>query len=201
MKKLFLSILLCAGLFQSLSAQVYKKGNMTLYAGLGASNVVANALNSVGEGAAYSVGPYILGYQYHLTDKLMIGLAYTYQSASTGKQTVTTATDNVSFRTNLNVSTFLSQINYSWYNNENQALILYSGAALGTFSIDSELELVSGNKDLAVLYNGLANGMSYHITAIGYKGRFTKSSKLGAFAELGFGMNGIFNAGLQYTFN
>jgi hypothetical protein len=201
MKKLFLSILLCAGLFQSLSAQVYKKGNMTLYAGLGASNVVANALNSVGEGAANSVGPYILGYQYHLTDKLMIGLAYTYQSASTGKQTVTTATDNVSFRTNLNVSTFLSQINYSWYNNENQALILYSGAALGTFSIDSELELVSGNKDLAVLYNGLANGMSYHINAIGYKGRFTKSSKLGAFAELGFGMNGIFNAGLQYTFN
>jgi hypothetical protein len=78
---------------------------------------------------------------------------------------------------------------------------LYSGAALGTFSIDSELELVSGNKDLAVLYNGLANGMSYHINAIGYKGRFTKSSKLGAFAELGFGMNGIFNAGLQYTFN
>jgi hypothetical protein len=201
MKKLFLSILLCAGLFQSLSAQVYKKGNMTLYAGLGASNVVANALNSVGEGAANSVGPYILGYQYHLTDKLMIGLAYTYQSASTGKQTVTTATDNVSFRTNLNVSTFLSQINYSWYNNENQAFILYSGAALGTFSIDSELELVSGNKDLAVLYNGLANGMSYHINAIGYKGRFTKSSKLGAFAELGFGMNGIFNAGLQYTFN
>lgn len=200
MKKRILSILLCAGLFQSLSAQVYKKGNMTLYAGVGASNAVANSLNSIGEGAANSVGPYILGYQYHLTDKLMIGLGYSYQSASTGKQTIVTATDAVSFKTNLNVSTFFSQVNYSWYNNENQAMVLYSGAALGTYTINADLELISGNKDLAVVYKGLADGMSYHVTLLGYKGGFTKSSKLGAFAELGYGMNGIFNAGLQYTF-
>jgi hypothetical protein len=201
MKKLILSALLCAGIFQSLSAQVFQKGNMSVFAGVGASNTVANALNSVGEDASNSFGPYILGYQYHLSDKLMLGLAYSYQSASTGKQTIVTATDAVSYKTNLNISMFMTQLNYAWYQNEKQAMVLYSGVSAGTFSVEGELEIISGNKDLAVKYNSLSNGVSYHLTAIGYKGRFTKSSKLGAYAELGFGMNGLFNAGLNYTFN
>jgi hypothetical protein len=54
---------------------------------------------------------------------------------------------------------------------------------------------------LANKYTGVSEGIAYHITAIGFKGRFTKTSKLGAFAELGFGFNGLFNGGIQYTFN
>ena len=201
MKKLTLILLLCAGMFKTTTAQVYKKGNMSLFFGVGASNSLANTLSKVGEGASNAVGPYIFGYQYHLTDKLTIGLAYTHQSASTGKVTIEDAFDNVTYRTNLNFSTFLSQLNYSWYNNENNAFILYSGLSVGTFTVKSDLEILSGNEELATIYTGVTEGLAHHITAIGFKGRFTKTSKLGAFAELGFGYNGVFNGGIQYTFN
>ena len=111
MKKQLLFILLSLGIIQFTSAQVYKKGNMSLFFGVGASNALANTLSSVGEGASNTFGPYIIGYQYHLTDKLTIGLAYTSQTASTGKVTIDNGTDNVSFKTNFNFSTFLSQLN------------------------------------------------------------------------------------------
>jgi hypothetical protein len=201
MKKLMLNILLCAGIFPFASAQVYKKGDMSLFFGVGASNTLATTLSSVGEGASNTFGPYIIGYQYHLTDKLTIGLAYTHQSASTVKVTIDNGIDNVSYQTNFTFSTFLSQLNYSWYNNENGAFVLYSGASVGTFTMNAELEIISGNQDLANKYTGVSEGIAYHITAIGFKGRFTKTSKLGAFAELGFGFNGLFNGGIQYTFN
>jgi hypothetical protein len=61
--------------------------------------------------------------------KLMLGLAYSYQSASTGKQTIVTATDAVSYKTNLNISMFMTQLNYAWYQNEKQAMVLYSGVS------------------------------------------------------------------------
>jgi len=200
MKKLILSALLCAGFIQSLSAQVFQKGNMSVFAGFGASNTIANTLSSVGTDASNTFGPYIIGYQYHITDKLMLGLVYTYQSAATGKQTIQSGTDEVSYKTNVNVSTFLSQLNYSWLTSEKQQCILYSGIALGTYSVNAELDVLSGNKDLAKPYADLKDGIGYHITAIGFKGRFKKDSKLGSFAELGYGVNGIFNVGLQYTF-
>ena len=73
MKKQLLFILLSLGIIQFTSAQVYKKGNMSLFFGVGASNALANTLSSVGEGASNTFGPYIIGYQYHLTDKLTIG--------------------------------------------------------------------------------------------------------------------------------
>jgi hypothetical protein len=200
MKKLTLILLLCAGIIQNGSAQVYNKGNMSLFLGVGASNTLANTLSKVGEGASNAVGPFILGYQYHLSDKLTIGLAYTYQSASTGKVVIDNGIDNVTFQTNLNFSTFLSQLNYSWYNNENNAFVLYSGLSVGTFTVKSDLEILSGNEELATIYTGVTEGLAHHITAIGFKGQFTKTSKLGAFAELGFGYNGVFNGGIQYTF-
>lgn len=193
--------MLCAGIIKIASAQVYKKGNMSLFLGVGASNSLANTLSSVGEGASNTLGPYIIGYQYYLTDKLTIGIAYSYQSASTGKVTIDNGIDNVSFRTNFTFSTFLSQLNYNWYNNENAAFVLYSGVSAGTYTINASLEVISGSQELASIYNGISEGLAYHITAIGYKGRFTKTSKLGAFAELGFGYNGVFNGGIQYTFN
>ncbi len=201
MKKQLLFILLSLGIIQFTSAQVYKKGNMSLFFGVGASNALANTLSSVGEGASNTFGPYIIGYQYHLTDKLTIGLAYTSQTASTGKVTIDNGTDNVSFKTNFNFSTFLSQLNYSWYDNENGAFVLYSGLSAGTYTLNAELEVISGNKELAKINSDISDGLAYHITAIGYKGRFTKTSKLGAFAELGYGYNGLFNGGIQYTFN
>lgn len=201
MKKQLLFILLFSGIIQFTSAQVYTKGNMSLFFGAGASNTLANAINSVGEGASNSFGPYIMGYQYHLTDKLTIGLAYTNQSASTGKVTIDNGTENVSFKTNFTFSTFLSQLNYSWYDNENGAFVLYSGLSAGTYTLNAELEVLSGNKELAKINSDISEGLAYHITAIGFKGRFTKTSKLGAFAELGFGFNGVINGGIQYTFN
>ncbi len=201
MKKQLLFILLSLGIIQFTSAQVYKKDNMSLFFGVGASNALANTLSSVGEGASNTFGPYIIGYQYHLSDKLTIGLAYTNQSASTGKVTIDNGTDNVSFKTNFTFSTFLSQLNYSWYDNENGAIVLYSGLSAGTFTLNAGLEVLSGSKELAIINSDISEGMAYQITAIGYKGRFTKTSKLGAFAELGFGFNGIFNGGVQYTFN
>ncbi|NDC29870.1 MAG: hypothetical protein EBZ58_02790 [Bacteroidetes bacterium] len=201
MKKQLLSILLFAGIGQFTSAQVYTKGNMSLFFGVGASNTFANKLSSIGEGASNSFGPYIIGYQFHLSDKLTIGLAYTNQSASTGKVTIDNGTDNVSFKTNFTFSTFLSQLNYSWYDNQNGAFVLYSGLSAGTYTLNAELEVISGNKELAKINSDISEGLAYHITAIGFKGRFTKTSKLGAFAELGYGYNGLFNGGIQYTFN
>jgi hypothetical protein len=182
MKKQLLFILLFSGIIQFTSAQVYKKGNMSLFFGVGASNTVANTLSSVGEGASNTFGPYIIGYQCHLTDKLTFGLAYTRQSASTGKVTIDNGTDNVSFKTNFTFSTFLSQLNYSWYDNENGAFVLYSGLSAGTFTLNAKLEVLSGSKELAIINSDISEGLAYQITAIGYKGRFTKTSKLGAFA-------------------
>ena len=201
MKKQLLFILLFSGIIQFSSAQVYKKGNMSLFLGVGASNTIAKTLSSIGEGASNTFGPYIIGYQCHLSDKITFGLAYTIQSASTGNVTIDNGTDNVSFKTNFTFSTFLSQLNYSWYDNENGAFVIYSGLSAGTFTLNAELEVLSGNKELAKINSDISEGLAYHITAIGFKGRFTKTSKLGAFAELGYGYNGLLNSGIQYTFN
>jgi len=45
MKKMTLILLLCAGMFQTPTAQVYKTGNMSLFFGVGASNTLANTLS------------------------------------------------------------------------------------------------------------------------------------------------------------
>ena len=191
MKKTLLIITL--GLMTSLVSNAQSsKGKMRIMAGFGVPNFAAASLSNVDE----KFGPYQIGYKYFMTDKFSIGLMYNYSSAKTTNMIgVNNNGDNYTYNYAVTFNTFLAQLDYSWYNRPSHNW--YSGLSLGTVNVNAKATVTLGN-GLAPEFTSASSGLAYHITAVGYHGNIGKN--FGLYSELGFGYNGLLNAGLTYSF-
>ena len=69
---------------------------------------------------------------------------------------------------------------------------------LGYVVVSAETNIISGSPSDDLKFSAASNAAAYHLTFVGISSRLIKG--LGVYSELGYGYNGIFNAGLSYTF-
>jgi hypothetical protein len=163
--------------------------------GYGIPNIPANVLATTGE----SSGPIEIGFKYFLSDKWSIGLMYNSSSATTEKINVNDGIGNdYDYSFGVSFNTFLTQVDYTWKNDEKYSL--YSGVGLGYVDVTADVNLTvnSGTASESITFSAAESTVAYHLTFIGANSRLIGG--LGVYAELGYGYNGIFNGGLSYKF-
>lgn len=131
-----------------------------------------------------------VGYKYRLTKWFWLGatISYTglydvYHDRVTNEK-VSTQSDHI--------ITIMPSVRFSWLNKK--YVTLYSGLSLG-YALDIYNEYNSNYPNQR--YTGCGHGALFQLTAVGvHVGR-----KWYGFAEIGFGIQGIFQAGFGYNFN
>ena len=138
--------------------------------------------------------------RYYITNKININLLCNWSWAITKEKNVVTSTSNYSYKYNIKINTFQTQFVYLWVNELNKEKInFYSGISLGAAIVkaNTKLKIRNGNAEVAK-FNEAESGLAYQVILIGHQAIFGKH--FGCFAELGYGFNGILNAGASWTF-
>ena len=167
-----------------------EKGTTRIIAGWGAPNIAAAVLSDVDK----QTGPIHFGVKHFFSDKISVGLIYNYSDATTKPYLYNDGTNAFAYKYDAVFSTFLANVDYSWKSGEKHNL--YSGLGLGFVNVSASATITTGTGD-APKFTAAASGLGYHVTAIGYHG--TLGAGFGAYAELGYGYNGLINAGLSYS--
>ena len=173
----------------------FDKGCMSVFLGYGFNNSTTKIVTDFGDGGGKSFGPIQIGYQYHLSKRIAIGLMFTTTSATTAQQFVTDFVTQANYTYSANFSTFLSKFDFFWSNKNN--LAMYSGLALGTQTARFSTNVTSGDPSLVEPFTESVGAIASHITLFGVKSRFRS---IGTYAEIGIGVNGLLNAGITYNF-
>ena len=190
MKKIYLILALVSSTV-IVNAQT-AKNKMRIMVGYGLPNIPAAIIGDVDT----KTGPYEIGYKVFLSDKFSIGLMYNYASASTKTALDYDPNGNAySYNFDVSFSTFLTQLDYAWVNKTSHNW--YSGLSLGYANVTANLNLITGSSNPT--FTAANSGFAYHLTLVGYHGTLGKG--FGVYSELGYGFNGIFNAGLSYSFD
>jgi hypothetical protein len=176
----------------------FDNGAMSISVGYGFPSVFSDLDGYTG------VGPFEIGCNYHLSKKVSIGLIYTYSHATSPVFLYSDVDQfgNVStsaYKYGVTYSTFLTRFDYFWKNSKKSAI--YSGLALGYVGVSATMVVVTdgGNTASISSFSAAANGLAYHLTAVGIK--YKAIDRFGVFAELGYGREGILNLGLHYSFD
>ena len=183
----------------------YEKDNVTFHIGFGNLQPEAFVLSEYrnyeglqGDAQGSASGVFYMGIDVHKRDNYMIGLYYSNFSAKSGTWIDPNYLELNYFK--LSMHQITAKFNYGWYNNKDFGGMLYSGYSMSYRIIDKQTVypsalLISDPQSFPYTYSPL----SYHVTLLGIKGRFTKDSKLGMTLEVGAGNLGIINYGLNYT--
>ncbi|MCX6187121.1 MAG: hypothetical protein NTU43_09025 [Bacteroidetes bacterium] len=184
-----LSILLLTRVASMAQAE---EGRWRIIAGAGFPNIPALVLTNVDK----SSGPYQLGFKKFISEKVNWGIVYSFSSAQTKPEIFLNSGGN-SFVVNYEATfaTLLGNLDYTWKNSKKYNL--YSGIALGFVAVSATANITSGTGDAPKL-TAANSGFAYHITAIGAHRTFG-DSRIGGYAELGFGSNGFLSLGLSYS--
>lgn len=132
------------------------------------------------------VGPVMIGYRHYVNKHISFGIMGSYTAYKTDYKY--TLNDSVIGRTDDKFYTVMARgdINYI---NDNYFQI-YSGLSVGLTNFKT-------NYADSTSSNGLStNHLAYQINLVGVR----VGKNIGAFIELGFGYNGIFNGGISYKF-
>ena len=169
-------------------------GSITIIAG----TAFPNYLKFLPEFSGKSVGPFQLGAQYQIGEKFSLGLQYSYCKASTAMYEETDNLGNsFSYKFDVSLNTIFVNGDYYWF--DINRIALYSGLGFGYAQVKAAVSFsdnASHSGDFS--YSGLASTFGWQLRLIGVKANIVKG--LGAYADLGFGWNGILEVGLKYTF-
>lgn len=173
----------------------FNKGCVTTYAGLGAPNWFL-ALGALTGGT--SVGPILVGAQYHVTNNLSIGVQYGNSSVQGGSKTYDDGINNFSYKYKLSINSMTMSTDFYWLNRK--AIALYTGVNIGYISIKARASFSdNGNHTNLVSFDEASSGLVLsNIKLIGIKARV--ANNFGMFGTLGIGSEGLVSFGLNYTF-
>ena len=127
-------------------------------------------------------------------------MIYNWSWALTKEKNVLTSTSDYSYKYAITINTFQTQFIYLWVNElDKEKINCYSGVSLGGAIVKAKtkLKIRNGNADVAK-FNEAVSGLAYQVIIIGHQAIFGKH--FGCYAELGYGFNGILNAGATWTF-
>jgi hypothetical protein len=194
----------------------FKSNAITFYYGTGSDMSQQQISDQLDEQLKYDYpnkanntiqAPQIIGYQYHIKERLSIGLVYCISNVETptleypdfqnpGEVTKYT------YRVGLN--SFLGSVDWHWYvrNGNKSTLALNSGIALGVFNVNFETNILSGDASNLPQINLSQGGSGWQVTLIGIKQAFHYQylKGFGYHASLGLGVNTIgLTTGINYT--
>ncbi len=194
MKKFLLKLLcfstIIAGTTLSSNAQVVTEGSKHVYLGLGFPNFPGLIYSTYGPGGGSSVGPFCATFKYGIQDKLAVGATINYSSASTAN--VLNGSGST-YAYKFTLITLMGSASYHYLSSDNADL--YSGLSFGWAVATLTTE---GNPDLNAIPPETVGGITYHLTPIGFRYMFTDN--IGAYTELGLGLNGLAQIGLSAKF-
>ena len=200
MKKTSLKILTVLVIFlslQSLSAQNIEISKIKLGYGLITTNEIALVFETIAAQTianidlvnGKNIGSFFLEYKHPISEKLMIGATFAYQTVSHDYQN---RSDKTIIGTEKNTFyTFAAEIDYNYI--DKTKFQLYSGLGLGYTMLKDSFAYKSGSLSNLSGSSGLFN---YHITGLG----LSFGEKIGFFLEAGFGYKGIISGGLNFNF-
>lgn len=189
MKKIFLLALFVgfSGLIKAQKIEVYGAY------GLGSAQEIIDGLSDMvttissagitGSSTDHRYGPVMVGVNYYLTPRLSAGVLY---SNTSSRSTVSAGSSADSYYKNT-YNVFMARTDYRYVNHMIQ---LYSGISVGTSFAKTKPE------DKANTKTASSTDFAYQVNAFGIRA----GKNIGAFAELGFGYNGIVNLGVSAKF-
>lgn len=151
--------------------------------------------------------PSFIGYQYHVKNRLSIGLVYCVSSVKTPDleyPDLQNPSEITVFHYEVNINSFLGSVDYHWYNRNGakSTLSLYSGLALGVYDVNFRTQVTGGEGGNLPEYNFSSGSNGWQLTLVGIKHSFNYKllNKFGYMANFGFGTNVIGMAfGATYT--
>lgn len=178
MKKIIFTIAIALGL--SASAQTYDEGDNLLNIGIG--------LGSAFRTGTSTLPPFSVSFEHGFTDKISAGGILAYMGS---KEEVSVFTTTYTFKYSYII--FGARGSYHFYNTDK--LDAYGGAMLGYVVGNSKVE-VDGPSGFFTPQPASVGGVAY---GFHLGGRYYFSDKMGAFAELGYGL-AILNVGITAKF-
>ena len=193
--KIVLLKLLCvstiiAGTTFSSNAQVVTEGSKHVYLGLGFPNFPGLIYSTYGNGGGSSVGPFCATFKYGIQDKIAVGGTLNYSSASTADLS---NGNGGTYAYKFSLITVMGSGSYHFLSSDKADL--YSGLSMGWAIASLTTEGTTGAFSSAPEAVG---GFTYHLTPIGFRYMFTDN--IGAYTELGWGLNGLAQIGLSAKF-
>ncbi len=175
------------------NSQVVSKGSSHVFLGYGMPNIPALAVTSYGTGGGSSFGPFVASYQYGVADKILIGGQLGYASGTSAEQSwYDNNSTKQTYSFTLSVITVMAKADYHYLRSDKADL--YSGLMVG-YGIAS-LSTTGTKNPLSTDIS--AGGSIYAITALGFRYMFT--DMIGAYADLGLGINGFLTVGASAKF-
>lgn len=150
-------------------------------------------------------GPSAIGYQYHVKNKVSIGMVYSNSTISTSKFTMPnfqSPADSSVYYYKVGMNSLLMQIDWFWgkIKRPKSTWSFHSGIGLGVFSFNLTTEIEKGTGAGIDKVNNSVSTSGFQLTAIGVKHTMNVLKGFGWFANLGAGVNSIgFTTGINYT--
>lgn len=196
--------------------QAYKPLSITFFYGAGSDFSQQQISDQLDEQLKYDYpnkasnsiqAPQILGYQYHVRDKISIGLVYCVSSVETPLleyPDFQNPGEVTEYRYRVGLNSFMGSVDWHWYirNGNYSTLSLNSGLALGVFNLNIETNIVSGDASNLPQINLSQGGSGWQLNLIGIKQTFHYKilKGFGYHASLGVGVNTIgLTSGINYT--
>ena len=194
----------------------FNKESITFYYGGGSDFTNRQISNGLDEELKYDFpkkqantinAPTFVGYQYHVINRISIGLVYCVSSVKTPDleyPDLQNPDEVIVFHYEVNINSFLGSVDYHWYNRNaaKSSLSLYSGLALGVYDVNFRTQVTGGDGANLPEYNFSAGSNGWQITLIGIKQSFNFKllKQFGYTANLGVGTNVIgVSLGATYT--
>jgi hypothetical protein len=151
--------------------------------------------------------PSILGYQFHVKDKIAIGLAYCVSSVQTPTLTYPgfqDPNDITEYNYRVKLNSFMGSFDYFWLKRtrKKSTFALYSGFAVGVSNVNIQTNVTKGSGDNIPTYNVSTANEGFQLNLIGFKHTLNIKPirKMGYMVNLGVGFNSVgLSTGLSYT--
>jgi len=192
---------------------LHQKGALTFYWGSGSSVIQKQIADKIYESIKFDYpnvkmiieGPSAIGYQYHVKDKVSIGMVYSGSNVKTSDLSMPNLQnpgDSTIFYYNVGLNTLFMQIDWFWgkIKRPKSTWSFHSGIGLGVFSVNISTELKKGTGASVQQIQNSVSTSGFQLTAIGVKHTMNALKGFGWFANLGAGMNSVgFTTGINYT--
>lgn len=198
------------------NVNVFQNQGLTFYFGSGSAVAQREISRVLEEQVRYDFpnkapniinAPTFIGYQYHVKNRLSIGLVYCTSGVKTPNliyPDLQNPGQSTEFNYQVNINSFMGSVDYHWYyrTGKKSSLSLHSGLALGVYDVNFTTQIIGGNGQNLPEYNLSTGGNGWQLTLIGVKQSFNYKllKNFGYVANLGVGMNVIgLSAGATYT--
>jgi hypothetical protein len=151
--------------------------------------------------------PSILGYQFHVKDKIAIGLAYCVSSVRTPTLPypgIQNPDDITEYNYSVKLNSFMGSFDYFWLKRARRksTFALYSGFLVGVSNVNIQTNVTKGSGDNIPTYNVSTANQGFQLNLIGFKHTLNIKpiKKLGYMVNLGVGFNSVgLSTGISYT--